>query len=205
MPTNIIAWMNFAVLVAATFLFLLFYVRSVSPAGRELIEGSGSYARAGSDRVIAIFFELVIAINYVVYSIFQINLPLPSNFPWFWWISALIAVLIGIPSFSLMIIGMRDAGEEAIRPKKDHKLYAGIYTKIRHPQAAGEVWLFMVIGFLLNSPFLVVYSLVYFPVFILMCLAEEQDLLLRYGKPYADYCRKTGAFIPKSKTGRENA
>jgi protein-S-isoprenylcysteine O-methyltransferase Ste14 len=205
MPTNIIAWMNFAVLVAATFLFLLFYVRSVSPAGRELIEGSGSYARAGSDRVIAIFFELVIAINYVVYSIFQINLPLPSNFPWFWWISALIAVLIGIPSFSLMIIGMHDAGEEAIRPKKDHKLYAGIYTKIRHPQAAGEVWLFMVIGFLLNSPFLVVYSLVYFPVFILMCLAEEQDLLLRYGKPYADYCRKTGAFIPKSKTGRGNA
>jgi protein-S-isoprenylcysteine O-methyltransferase Ste14 len=30
-----------------------------------------------------------------------------------------------------------------------------------------------------------------------VCYAEEQDLLLRYGDAYAEYCRRTGAFWPK--------
>ncbi|MFH1523615.1 MAG: hypothetical protein ABIF04_01505 [Chloroflexota bacterium] len=38
-------------------------------------------------------------------------------------------------------IELRDAGEEAMRPKKDHVMYADIYTRIRHPQAVGEVFL----------------------------------------------------------------
>jgi protein-S-isoprenylcysteine O-methyltransferase Ste14 len=76
-------------------------------------------------------------------------------------------------------------------------MYGGIYSRLRHPQAVGEVFLFMVIALLLNSPFLTLFSLIYFPIFILMCYAEEQDLLLRYGERYADYCRRTGAFWPK--------
>ena len=90
-----------------------------------------------------------------------------------------------------------------MRPKKEHVMYGGIYAKMRHPQAAGEVFLFLVIALLLNSPFLALYSLIYFPIFIIMCYAEEQDLLLRYGDTYAAYCRRAGAFWPK-KRSREN-
>jgi methanethiol S-methyltransferase len=96
-----------------------------------------------------------------------------------------------------MFIGMRDAGEETLRPKKEHTMYGGIYTQIRHPQAVGEVFAWLTIAFLLNSPFLVLFSLIYFPIFIMLCLAEEQDLLWRYGEAYAEYCKKTGAFWPK--------
>ena len=53
------------------------------------------------------------------------------------------------------------------------------------------------IAFLLHSPFLVIYSLVYFPIFLIMCWAEEHDLFLRYGDAYARYWLKTGAFFPK--------
>jgi protein-S-isoprenylcysteine O-methyltransferase Ste14 len=59
------------------------------------------------------------------------------------------------------------------------------------------VFLFAVTGLLLHSPFLTLWSLVYFPIFVLLCYAEEQDLLLRYGEAYADYCRRTGAFWPR--------
>jgi protein-S-isoprenylcysteine O-methyltransferase Ste14 len=41
--------------------------------------------------------------------------------------------------------------------------------------------------------------LVYFPIFLIMCWAEEHDLLLRYGEAYAEYWHKTGAFFPKKR------
>lgn len=191
------AWINFAVLLFASLLFLFFYVRSVSPAGREKIIGARAYQLCFHDRLISGVFELVITINYILYYFFPLPTPLPDKYPWDWWISLAIALVIGIPAVVLMVVGLRDAGEEAMRPKKEHTMYGGIYAKIRHPQAVGEVFLFPVMGILLHSPFLTLFSLVYFPIFILLCYAEEQDLLLRYGDSYAEYCKRTGAFWPR--------
>lgn len=191
------AWINFGVLLVATILFLLFYVRSVSPAGRALVRGPRAYQLCFYDRITAGAFEFIITANFVVYFFLPLDTPLPAKFPWSWWLSAVIAALIGIPALILMITGLRDAGEEAIRPRQEHTMYGGIYTRLRHPQAVGEVLLFPVMAILLHSPFLTLFSLIYFPIFIIMCYAEEQDLLLRYGEAYAEYCRHTGAFWPK--------
>jgi methanethiol S-methyltransferase len=193
----VVAWINFAVLLFASLLFLYFYLLSASPATREKLLGPQAYARCGRDRIIASVFEFIILINYVVYFFYPLPTPLPDKFPWAWWISIVIAAPIGIPALTLMLIGVRDAGEEALRPKKEHTLYGGIYTKIRHPQAMGEVCLWWVIAFLLNSPFLALFSFIYIPIFIMMCLAEEKDLLWRYGDAYVEYCKRTGAFFPK--------
>jgi len=192
-----IAWINFAVLIFASLFFLYYYILSVSPATREKVLGPKAYDRCGRDRAIAIAFEMITLVNYVIYIFYPLDTPLPEKFPWAWWLSAVIAVVIGLPTMTLMFIGMRDAGEEAIRPKKEHTMYGGIYAKIRHPQAAGEVFAWLAIAFLLNSPFLAVFSLIYFPIFLMMCFAEEQDLLWRYGDGYAEYCKKTGAFWPR--------
>jgi protein-S-isoprenylcysteine O-methyltransferase Ste14 len=194
------AWINFAVLLLATIFFLYFYVLSARPAGQEKIIGPGSYPRCFHYRLIASGLEFVITANYVLYRFFPLDTPLPEYFPWPWWASILIAAAVGIPATVLMVIGLRDAGEEAIRPKQEHTLYGGIYARMRHPQAVGEVFLFPVMGLLLHSPFLTLYSLVYFPILAMMCFAEEQDLLLRYGDSYAAYCRRTGAFWPKRGT-----
>jgi methanethiol S-methyltransferase len=192
-----IAWINFAVLVFASLFFLYFYVRSVSPAGREKIIGPNAYRLCYYDRLMSGVCELIITANFVLYYFFPLETPLPEKFPWAWWVSLLIAAVIGIPAAILMVIGAIHAGEETLRPKKEHVMYGGVYTKIRHPQAAGEVFLFPVIAILLHSPFLTLFSLIYFPIFILLCYAEEQDLLLRYGDAYAEYCKRTGAFFPK--------
>jgi protein-S-isoprenylcysteine O-methyltransferase Ste14 len=195
------AWINFAILIIASILFLVFYVRSVSPAGRELVIGLRAYRLCYYDRLIAGTFEFIILANYILYHIYPLESPLPDRFPWSWYISLIIALIIGIPATTLMVIGMLHAGEETMRPKKEHKMYAGIYTRMRHPQAVGEVFLFPVIAILLNSPFLTLFSLIYFPVFVIISFAEEQDLLLRYGDAYANYCKRTGAFWPKRRMG----
>ena len=192
-----IAWLNLALLTFSALLFLHFYVLSVSPAALEVVHGPGAYHRCGNYRVVAIGFEIITVINYIVYFYYPVNSPIPQSFPWPWWISIAIALLIGVPAVYLMIVGMKDAGEESVRPRKEHGMYGGIYAKLRHPQAAGEVFIWLVMALMLNSPFLAVYSLLFVPIFLVMCLAEEKDLLLRFGTPYAEYMRTTGAYFPK--------
>lgn len=192
-----IAWINLAGMVFTSLLFLYFYVRSVSPAGLAKVIGPRAYTLCYRYRLVAGVFELLAAVGYLVYFFYPLSMPLPRTFFWSWWISALIGVAIAIPSGWLMLRGLMDAGEEALRPKEQHSMYGGIYQYLRHPQAVGEVFLWWVIAFLANSPFLVIFSFVYIPIFLLMCWAEEQDLLLRYGEDYAAYCRRTGAFWPK--------
>ena len=98
-----------------------------------------------------------------------------------------------------MIKGLLDAGKAAMVPQKDQELYRGIYTKIRHPQAAGELPLWWSMSLILNSPFLALFSLVFIPIFYIMVRAEEKDLLTRFGESYKEYMKNTGMFFPKRK------
>ena len=134
-----------------------------------------------------------------IYFFFPLPINFPRFFPWDYWISVLVAIIILIPSLTLMMKGVRDAGKETMRPSKEQTLYGGIYKKIRHPQALGEVWLWWIVPFLLNSPFLALYSLIAIPIFYLFCVFEEKDLKIRYGQAYIDYKKRTGMFIPKRK------
>lgn len=192
-----IAWINFFSLIFVSLIFMVLYVRSVSPAAQEKIIGPGAYRRCYHLRVAASVAELLVVACFAIYCFFPLPTPLPDRFPWPWWFSVVVAGIIGVPALALMLIGLRDAGEEALRPKKEQALFKGIYRRLRHPQAAGEVWLFPVIAILLHSPFLALFSLVFFPIFLVLCYAEEQDLLLRHGETYAEYCRNTGAFWPR--------
>jgi protein-S-isoprenylcysteine O-methyltransferase Ste14 len=195
----IIAWTNFAVLITSAVLFTYFYVRSVRPAVLEKKIGEVAYARCKRYRIIASAFEIVVVANYIVYSFYPLPVLLPNTFPWDWWVSVTIAVVILVPSAYLMGKGLKDAGEQSLAPKKEHRLCGGIYTKIRHPQATGEVALWWVIAFMLNSLFLAIFSVVWIPIFYMMCKAEEKDLVIRYGKPYLEYRKNTGFLIPKRK------
>jgi len=190
-------WINFAFLLFSSILLLYFYMLSARPAAQEKIIGPGSYKRCSQYRLISGAFEGIITANYILYFFFPLPTPLPNVFPWPWWVSIVMALVIGVPATILMAVGIRHAGEETMSPKKEHTMYGGIYNRIRHPQAVGEVFLFAVIALLLNSPFLTLFSLIYFPILAMMCFAEEQDLMLRYGDSYAEYCKRTGAFWPK--------
>lgn len=192
-----IAWVNCAVMLFSALLMLYFYVRSVSPASLEKLMGGKAYAHCYRLRLVACAFEGVVFATYVLYFFFPLPIPLPKTFPWDWGYSIFIAALIGVPAFVLMMAGVRQAGIETLYPQKEQNLFGGIYQRMRHPQAAGEVWLWWSIAFALHSPFLCLFSFVFLPIYLLMCHAEEQDLLLRFGEAYAEYCRRTPAFLPR--------
>ena len=196
-----IAWVNLAVLVLSAVLFTYYYVRSAGPAVLERKIGEAAYARCTRYRLTASAFEFLAFACYVVYFFYPLPVGLPRYLPWAWWVSAAIAVAIGVPSGYLMYRGLRDAGEESLAPKKEHMLYGGIYERVRHPQAVGEMPFWWVFGFALHSPFLVLVSFVWVPVFVLICWAEERDLVIRYGEAYEAYRARTGAVWPRRRSG----
>ena len=194
-----IAWINFFVLIFSTILFVLLYNMSVSPAFFENQWGEIAYKKCGFIRALSMLFMSVACANYMIFCFYPLPVDhfVPLHFPWPWWVSIIIAVIICVPSLTLMIKGMMDAGSELAVPDKSHKMYKGIYENIRHPQAAGEVFLFMVIAFACHSPFLVIYSLLWFPAFYIISLAEEKDLVLRYKEDYVEYQKEVGMFWPR--------
>ena len=194
---ELIPWINFGVMVIASILMFYFYMLSARPAQLEKKIGDVAYKKCGRYRIIASIFEMIVIANYVIYSYYPLPISIPQTFPWPYWISILAAAIIGVPSAYVMIRGVLDAGEEALLPKKKHKLYGGIYKRIRHPQAMGELPLWWVLSLVLNSPFLALYSIVWIPIFTTISLAEEKDLLIRYGDKYAAYQQRTGFIIPK--------
>jgi protein-S-isoprenylcysteine O-methyltransferase Ste14 len=192
-----IAWLNFMAMLISTILFSYFYIKSVGPAALEKKIGKIAYPRCARYRLTVLVFETIICINYMVYFFYPLPVSLPRTFPWDWWISALIAILIVIPAGYLSGRGIKDAGKETIIPEKRHTLFRGIYRKIRHPQAVSGLAFWWVIALLLNSPFLTLFSFIWIPIFYLFCRAEEKDLIIRYGKKYLEYRKNTGFIIPK--------
>jgi protein-S-isoprenylcysteine O-methyltransferase Ste14 len=194
---ELIPWINLAVMLLSTMLMYYFYLQSARPAQLEKKIGKSAYQKCARYRVTASFFELLVIGTYVGYFFYPLPLPLPETFPWDYWLSLLLAAIIGIPSGYVMLRGVIDAGEESMLPRKNGKLFAGIYKKVRHPQAMGELPLWWAFSLILNSPFLAIYSLIFIPIFLSMCFAEEKDLMIRLGKKYARYKENTGFIIPR--------
>jgi len=180
-----------------------FYIKSVGPAKLEQKIGEKAYKRCGNYRIIASLFELITVVNFILYFFFPLPIHIPQFFIWDYWISIILSFAILLPCLYIMLKGVKDAGREALFPDKTHTLYEGIYNKIRHPQALGEVFIWWAAALLLNSPFLFLYSIVWFPIFYWFCKAEEKDLIIRYGQAYLKYKKRTGMFFPKKRKPNE--
>ena len=195
--------LNVVSMFFTTCLSFYFYLKSVGPAALEKRIGKTAYRRCGQYRVASSVAMFATVVNYVVYYFYPLANPLPRFFPWDYSFTAVVATVILTPSLYLEYRGVKDAGRETLTPRKEHTLYGGIYKTIRHPQALGEVWVGLCIALYFNSPFLALFSLTYFPAFFLFCIAEEKDLVIRYGQSYIEYRNRTGMFIPRQGEMRE--
>jgi len=195
---NLIAWCNFTTLFLSSIIFSVLYVKSVQPSRLEKLIGAEAYERCKWYRIVACAFMMIAGCNCLVFGWYPVP-GLPAwlvTFPWSYETSIRLAVVITIPFSYLMCVGMYDAGEETMTPKKEHSLYSGgIYDYMRHPQAVGEFPLWYTFAFLAHSPFLTLLScVVYLPIWYLFSIEEEKDLKLRYGEPYEEYCERVGWF-----------
>jgi protein-S-isoprenylcysteine O-methyltransferase Ste14 len=198
-----IAWINFIILIVGGGLMTTLYLMSVRPAALEKKIGPKAYQRCGFYRSLASIFMFTITANYILYHWYPLAFdPFPSTFSWPYWVSIVIAVVIATPSIYLEVLSYKAAKSETLLPDKSHTMYQGIYEKIRHPMAVGELPLWWVMAFLINSPFLVVFSFIWIPIWYWWCAAEENDLVLRYGAPYLAYRERTGMFWPKQNANK---
>ena len=58
-----IPWINFFVLIVSSFLFTIFYVKSVSPAALEERIGAAAYTKCSTYRMIASVFMMVVGVR----------------------------------------------------------------------------------------------------------------------------------------------
>jgi protein-S-isoprenylcysteine O-methyltransferase Ste14 len=191
-----IAWINFGLMLVFITAFFFLYNRSVSPAALEEKMGDAAYTHCGRVRVISIIFLVLVLGNYLVYDFYPLPIPFLEGFSWSYPVSIAAALIIAIPTTYMVLIGMKDAGEEAIQPSKESEMFGGIYDRIRHPQT-WEYGYFFALGFLLSNPFLVFFSFIWLPLMYFMMRAEEKDLLLRYGEEYQEYMNRTGRLLPR--------
>ncbi len=54
---------------------------------------------------------------------------------------------------------------------------------------------------ILNSLTLLIFSLIWIPLFLCYTVVEDNDLALRFGREYIEYTKKVGLFLPK-RSGR---
>lgn len=200
MVHDLIEWLSLLLLIISTILSLFFYIKSVQPATLAQKIGDGAYKKCERYREFASIAFFLFFLAYVLLYFFPLSLLLPINLPWDYSVSLIAAIVTAIPSFGLMYKGAKDAGEETLRPKKEHEMYDGIYDWIRHPQSLGEVWVGHIIALVLNSTFLFLYSFLWIPIFLYMSVVEERDLILRYGQPYIEYRERVGMYFPKGPT-----
>lgn len=202
MHNETVAWINVVVLFVSTIGFVWVYVLSAGPAALEKKIGESAYKRCTFYRFASGLFIVVILVCYGMY--FFYPLPgIPQWFPWPWWLTLAGCAVVSLPFFWIWFLGVKDAGRESMIPDKRHTLNSGIYLHIRHPQAVGEHAVWVLIGVATHSPFLALYSLIWIPAAVVMSMAEERDLIIRYGAPYEEYRARTGAFLPKSWFGSQ--
>ena len=192
-----IAWLNLALLLGALVLTLFFYALSVRPVALAQKRGNGAYRLCTHCRLASVVFMAVLALAYVVYRFHPLPVPLPENLPIPYALTILMALLLALPAGYLITRGVRDAGRETLGPRENQELFGGIYTSVRHPQSMGSLLMWFAFSLFLNSPFLVLISLVHIPAWLVLCRVEEQDLLARHGTAYSEYRQRTGLIMPR--------
>jgi len=192
----VIAWLNFVSLHVCAILFAYLATLSVMPVTREEERGEQDWKECAQLRNISFVFAGIMILNTIFWFWFPV-----SELAWVLSPDPLFGIIIGliiaIPCFILMMVAMKDAGKEMGAPQKGISLHGGIYKKIRHPGALGEMPLYIVVAMFVNSLFLTIWMLLFVLIFTpIHIYYEEKDLLKRFGADYAEYRRTTPVIIP---------
>jgi len=197
-----VAWLNLISLNVSAFLFAYLTTLSVMPVSREEERGEKAWVECARLRSISFLFAGIMVLNTILWIWF----PIP-DLSWALTPDPLFGILLGIiiavPCLAILRVAMRDAGKEMHAPQKGIQLHGGIYKKIRHPGAVGEMPLYVVVALFVNSLFLTVWMMIFILIFTpIHIYYEEKDLLKRFGDVYIEYRRTTPTVFPGLKRHR---
>jgi len=192
----VVAWVNLSSLHVSAFLFSYLTTLSVMPVTREEKKGEKAWEECARLRSISFVFAGIMVVNTVLWLWFPV--------PELAWVlgpdpsfGIIVGIIIGVPCFIIMSVALRDAGKEMHAPQRGIQLHGGIYKKIRHPGAVGEMPLYVVVALFVNSLFLTLWMTAFILTFTpIHIYYEEKDLVKRFGEEYEEYRRTTPAVFP---------
>jgi len=82
--------------------------------------------------------------------------------------------------------------------EKTQLIVSGPYAYIRHPIYAIQSLMLLATIILLPSPLMIIACLLMMTFLQWEARREEKYLVIHHGQGYADYCRQTGGFVPRS-------
>lgn len=198
-----LAILNFISLIVSSTASAILYIKSISPAQYERQKREDVYLLCARYRVAAIVVSGLSVINFVLCRTLPFANWMAAPFSWPQWASFIFALMLSLPALALTITGIQDMGSEWLTPAKKNKLVTkGIYKKIRHPQAY-QALLWPALAFGLQSPLLLAISIPLVLIELIVTMAEEIDLVIRFGELYLKYRDKTGMFLPNDKNTKE--
>ncbi len=182
-------------IVAGSALFSMLYTVSLQPKALSLRIGKRAFKLSGRLRALAMLFEGVTLAGYVLFPFGStLNFQLSSSH------SLVVRIAGGL--FTVLCLGFMTyatikGGRESAVPSEETELHHGIYDNMRHPQTLGEMLSWFGIATMLNSLSLLLYSLIWIPLFIGFTVIEDNDLALRFGNDYLEYTKRVGLFWKK--------
>lgn len=161
-----IAWINLVCLIIATILSLYFYVKTAETGIVGTKNAAIESLKLTQYQTFAELLMALVGINYVVYFLYPIPLSIPQTFPWSWWVSATIAMAIGLLSSYYWWRSLSEQPDPA-EIWVDHQ-------QIKESQLFSYFTFWLCLGFLLHSPFLLLFSLTWIPIYLLLNWWENQ-------------------------------
>ncbi len=125
------------------------------------------------------------------------TLSLPS---WLRWVGAATAIL-AVPGLFWTLGALGTNVSETVLTKSTQKLVTvGPYRFIRHPLYAMGVSLFLGVGLMSDSWFILALAILALALIWLVVIPlEERELIVRFGDEYRVYMRHTGRLLPRLK------
>jgi len=118
-----------------------------------------------------------------------------------------IAALIAVLCLGLSTWCWRHMGTDwrmGVEPNPDQRLIVdGPFSRVRHPIYALSIILMTCSLVILPSPVMIVIAVVHITLMHLKARNEERFLLEKHGPSYAEYCMRTGRFLPLLRSCRE--
>lgn len=189
--------LSVVLILIGTILFSVLYTISLQPKTLSLRVGEKAFRLCGRIRFVSMIFELAVVAGYVLFALGgRCDLPLSSGnaLP-----TRIVGASVAFVCLSFMTYATIKAGSESASPRQETTLHHGIYDFMRHPQTLGEMLSWFGISIALNSLTLLLYSLVWLPLFIGFTVIEDNDLALRFGESYRVYSRGVGIFWRKGR------
>jgi protein-S-isoprenylcysteine O-methyltransferase Ste14 len=190
-----VSLISLILIAVGTMLFAMLYIISLQPQALSLRIGQRAYRTCGRIRYVAMVFEAVTIVGYVLFvfgSTFNFKLVSSNPTP-----IRIIGGVFTLVCLSFMTYATIKAGRESAAPDEHTELHKGIYELMRHPQTLGEMLSWFGIAMLLNSLTLLLYSIMWLPLFIGFTVVEDNDLALRFGEAYLNYAKRVGLFWRK--------